>query len=62
MDDKDLKKAGEGFRIGEDLYAVSIADLEMRILLLSAETRRIKSEIDKKNKEKAKAENIFLKK
>ena len=54
-----MKKAGTEFRIGEDLYSVSIATLEHRLDVLAAESERIKREITKKAKQKQAAEAFF---
>ncbi len=61
VDDLVLRRAGEEFRIGEDLYGVSVAQLEARLEILTAEHARISREIDKKRKEKSEADQIFKK-
>jgi len=61
MEDADLKRAGQTFCVGEDLYGVSVAQLTDRLEILQAEQARIKREIEKKAKELAGAESFFKK-
>ncbi len=61
MEDADLKRAGQAFLVGEDLYGVSLAQLEERVEILSAEKVRIEREIKKKAVELAGAESFFKK-
>lgn len=61
MEDADLKRAGQAFHVGEDLYGVSLAQLTERQEILAAEQTRIKREIEKKAKELAGAESFFKK-
>ena len=61
MEDTDLKRAGQGFLVGEDLYGVSVAQLTERLEILTAEQARIEREIKKKAKELAGAESFFKK-
>jgi len=57
-----MAQAGTEFAIGEDLYGISVSELEERIILLQAEIARLKSEISKKNSGLSAAENLFSKK
>ena len=61
MLEQDLKKAGLGFRVGEELYGVSVVELKERLDILNAERERIMLEIAKKEKERAEADGIFKK-
>jgi len=61
MDDKDLRKAGTDFRVGEDLYGVSLQQLGERLEFLRAEIVRIEAEIAKKGAEMSAAEGFFKK-
>lgn len=47
------------FSIGEDLYGVSVAELESRIGLLNAEITRIEAELAKKQQELDAAQQLF---
>lgn len=55
------KQRKESIQIGEDLYGVSIAQLEERREFLRAEMARIDSELEKKKAERDAAEDIFRK-
>lgn len=61
MDERDLRKAGQSFCVGEDLYGISVEQLKGRIDILKAELIRIDTEIAKKTKELTMAENFFKK-
>lgn len=50
------------FDIGEDLYGVSIAELETRMEVLTNEISRIERELLKKQKEFSAADNLFAQK
>ncbi len=50
------------FSLGEDLYAVSVAELESRLGVLEDEITRIKRELSKKQSERSAADNIFARK
>lgn len=50
------------FTIGEDLYGVSVAELELRIGLLETEISRIKAELAKKQVELSAADKLFAQK
>ena len=47
------------FIIGEDLYAVSLDELQQRITVLTAEITRIEHEITKKKAERDAANSLF---
>jgi len=61
MDEMDLKQAGQAFRVGEDLYGVSVTQLTERLEILTAEQTRIKRAITQKNAELTTAETFFRK-
>jgi len=61
MDEADIKRAGQAFRVGEDLYGVSVVQLTERLEVLSAEQTRIKHAITQKNAELTTAETFFRK-
>jgi len=61
LGDADLKRAGQTFCVGEDLYGVSISQLEERLKVLEAEQARIAREIAKKAKDLTSAEGFFKK-
>jgi len=50
------------FAIGEDLYGVSIAELELRVGVLEEEISRIKAELAKKEVELSAADKLFARK
>lgn len=50
------------FDIGEDLYGVSITELDLRVGVLEDEISRIKIELAKKQTERSAADNLFAKK
>lgn len=47
------------FTIGEDLYGISVAELDSRIVLLRAEIHRIETELAKKQKDLNAAQQLF---
>lgn len=55
-DDRPIKT---GFPVGEDLYGVSISELEERITLLGEEIIRLQAEVEKKRKERDAADQLF---
>ncbi len=61
MDEIDLKRAGQTFRVGEDLYGISITQLTERLEILAAEHVRVKQAITHKNEELTTAETFFQK-
>jgi uncharacterized small protein (DUF1192 family) len=58
----DVRQSETAFAIGEDLYGVSVAELEERVGILQAEITRIERELTKKQSELSAAELIFGKK
>lgn len=61
MDELDLKNFGASFRVGDDLYGISVSQLKERIEALNAELARITQAIQKKNEELTTAETFFMK-
>ncbi len=59
MDIEDLPKKPSAMVIGENLDAISVAELEQRIVLLDSEIARIRAEIVKKQASKAAAATFF---
>jgi len=59
MNDEELPKRKVDMVIGENLDAISIAELEHRISTLEAEIHRIRAEIAKKHASKASAATFF---
>lgn len=49
------------FQIGEDLYGISIDELETRISILKDEISRLQDELGKKKEERIAADDIFKK-
>lgn len=47
------------FAIGEDLYAVSVAELQLRLGVLEGEIARIERELSKKQVELSAADKLF---
>jgi len=47
------------FKIGEDLYAISVAELEGRLVVLKDEISRLEIELDKKKRERDAADSLF---
>jgi len=61
MDEQELKREGARFQVGEDLYGLSVGQLQERINILHAEIKRLESEMTKKALEKQKADLFFRK-
>ncbi|PHR58674.1 MAG: hypothetical protein COA43_10485 [Robiginitomaculum sp.] len=61
MDEQELGHIGETFRVGEDLYGVSVEQLRERSEVLKMELARIEVFIVKKNEELTVAETFFKK-
>lgn len=61
MDEQELRTAGQGFLVGEDLYGISITQLHERTDILKAELGRIAIDIKKKQAELSEAEGFFKK-
>jgi len=59
MELDDLPKKKPDMVIGENLEAISVAELEQRILLLESEIARIRADIAKKQASKAAAASFF---
>jgi uncharacterized small protein (DUF1192 family) len=59
MNDEELPKRKVDIVIGENLAAVSVAELEHRISVLDSEIHRIRAEIAKKQASKAAAATFF---
>ena len=58
MDD-DVRQSETVFEIGEDLYGVSVDELNMRLGVLKAEITRIELELTKKSAELSAADLLF---
>ena len=50
------------YRIGDDFYGLSVHELETRIVVYTSEIERLRSELDKKTREKTAADALFSKK
>ena len=61
MEEVDLKRAGQNFRVGDDLYGVSIKQLRERVEILNLEQERVLRAIGKKTDELSSAEDFFKK-
>ena len=61
MDLDEAPKKRPDMVIGENLDAISIAELEQRIIVLDSEVARIRAEIAKKHTGKAAADAFFKK-
>ena len=59
MDIEELPKKSPAMVIGESLDAISVAELEQRIVLLESEIARMRAEIAKKQASKAAAQLFF---
>ncbi len=59
MDLEDLPKQTPRLSVGEPLDAISVAELEQRILAFEGEIARLKAEIAKKKASKAAADAFF---
>ena len=49
------------YRIGEDLYGLSLHELETRIAAYEVEITRLRAELEKKAREKNAADQLFSK-
>jgi len=49
------------FKIGEDLYGISIEELQTRITVMQSEISRLQDELIKKKNEKDVADSLFKK-
>ncbi|HFB54510.1 MAG TPA: DUF1192 domain-containing protein [Hellea balneolensis] len=61
MDDQALRKCGNEFRVGEDLYGASVEQLRERMDILKAEYARVERALHKKAAELDAAEVFFKK-
>lgn len=62
MDDDGLSREElDRFRIGEDLYGLSLHELETRMKAYEAEIERLRGELAKKTQEKHAADQLFSK-
>ena len=59
MDPDDLPKKPPALAIGENLDAISLTELELRIQALESEIGRIKAEIARKRASKSAADAFF---
>ncbi|MFO1122171.1 MAG: DUF1192 domain-containing protein [Hyphomicrobiales bacterium] len=59
MEPDDLPKKKPDMVIGENLDAVSLAELELRIQALESEIKRIRAEIGKKQASRSAADAFF---
>ena len=57
MDDE--AKAPDGYAIGEELYGLSLHELEARITAYRAEIARLEAELAKKRGERSAADALF---
>ena len=58
MDD-DVRQSEAMFQIGEDLYGVSVDELNIRLAILKTEMSRIKAELAKKSDDLSAADLLF---
>jgi uncharacterized small protein (DUF1192 family) len=59
IDDEDKPRRKVGHEIGQDLSLLSVEDLNERIVLLTAEVERLKTEMAKKRASREAAHNVF---
>lgn len=59
MDLEDVPKKPANMVIGENLDAISVAELEQRIQALESETERLRAEITKKQASRSAADAFF---
>jgi len=55
----DMRQSETKFEIGEDLYGVSVAELETRLRRLQAEITRIEAELETKKRDLSAADLLF---
>jgi len=55
----DMRQSETKFELGEDLYGVSVAELETRIRRLKTEITRIQDELEKKKRDLSAADLLF---
>jgi len=56
-----MKKPEVDFQLGEDLYGISIEELDTRISVLKNEISRLEDELIKKKSERNAADDLFKK-
>lgn len=56
-----MNKPEVDIEIGEDLYGISIEELETRINIMNDEIARLQDELSKKKSERNAADNLFKK-
>ncbi len=61
MDDAE-KQAMETYQIGENLYGLSLYELEARIVAYRTEITRLEAELKKKSTERSAADALFAQK
>lgn len=61
MDDAE-KQAMETYQIGENLYGLSLYELEARIVAYRTEITRLETELKKKSTERSAADALFAQK
>lgn len=59
MDDLEPLRQSGTIAIGDDLYGLSINELEQRITFFEAEINRVKRELEKKTQEMSAADSLF---
>ena len=59
FDDTEPAAKPQNVTVGEDLYGVSVRELEARIILLRAEIDRTQDALTKKSRELSDAETLF---
>jgi len=55
----DMRQSDTEFKIGEDLYGVSVSQLSERLVVLQAEIGRIEAELIKKESDLSAADLLF---
>ncbi len=55
----EVRQSETMFQIGEDLYGVSVEELNIRLAILKTEMSRIAAEIDKKSADLSAADLLF---
>lgn len=55
----DMAQSDTEFKIGEDLYGVSVTELSTRLVVLQAEIGRIEAELAKKKSDLSAADLLF---
>lgn len=55
----DVRQSETKFDLGEDLYGISVAELESRLGRLRVEIGRIEAELEKKKRDLSAADQLF---